>query len=514
MKKKDKIFSVLNQNTKKLDTEIEAILDKKNFNEDIQSLILSMFYKIDNAYSDYYIVKRQMPTKNVFYQDIINVLDNYCKDIEIIKSAGKRNEKFYNVDEKKGKLECIENEDILIAGLFELIKISSNKDDLLEISYSEFLKHGNSLNYQEVLRAFNGWSWQDNIGVKSVIQLNLLYQNLLILLDNEKLQIIIKDDRPVYKTKIFLEEIYGSEITNEVIKYLLLISALIKSDKNKDFKDEFEKYVLTLREDFKKMDNTDELIIYITDKRKNITAEIGEIDKRLNNIEYLKKDFEEKNEKLPKSKKIFSVSALAEMYEKKRRELLNEMKEYSKLVEPKHYLTKKEKLKNNVNLFEKIDFTKNSKRNTEKIILDFQELFLKCIEKRIEDCKDKKEITNLIYNFRYYYYLNYKENGKIYECTDLKDNLIYTIKILIKRAEELKAIDKFSNDEQCNFEIIKNIFTNEIINLENIIIQILDYDKENDMCIVQYYDGVMQIKEINIKLHDVINKKRKMRLFI
>lgn len=514
MKKNDSIFSRLTPTNKKIDTELEEILDKKEFIEEVQSLILSMFYKIDNAYPDYYMVKRQMPTKDIFNQNITNIINNYCNEIEIIKARGKRNEINYKIDVKNGKLECIENEDILLGCIFELIHIESNSDDLLGIAYSSFLKHGNSLNNQEVIRAFNGWSWQDTLIVPYDIQTNLIYQNLLLLLNFEKLQEIINSKSPIYQTKKYLEEIYGFELGNEVIKYILAISSIIKANRNKEYRVKFEKYINALNDNFKKMDNKDELIAYTTDKRKQITAEIGEIDKKLNNIEYLKKDFEERNKNLEKNKKIFSISALVEMYETKRKKLLKEMKEYSNLVEPRQYLSKKEELQDNISIFEKIDFTKEDKINIEKIIIEFQHVFFKCFEKKIKESKEKKDMVNLIYNFRYYYFLNYKKNSKICNSRILEKQLMGILDILIKKAEELKVIDKFSNDDYSNIEIIKNILSNEIINLENIIIQINECDEKGNVFTVQYYDGAMQVKEKNLKLDQVIYKKRKIKLFI
>ena len=514
MKRSDNIFSILTQNNKKIDNELEEILDKKFFSEDIQSLILSMFYKIENAYPDYYKVKRQMPVKEIFYENISNTINKYCNKIEILKSNGKKNERTYKIDIKNGKLECIENENILLLGLYELINIDSHSDDLLQNAYSIFLKYGNSLNFQEVIRAFNGWSWQDTLTASYDIHVNLIFQNLLILLNFEKLQEIITSNKPIYQTKKILEEIYGFELTNEIIKYILAISSIVEANKNKEYRDKFEKYIKELKDDFKRMDNKNDLIIYIADKRKSITAEIGEIDKKLNNIEYLKIDFEERNKELPNSKKIFSISALVEMYEKRRKKLLKDLKECSNIVEPKQYLDKKEELKNDINVFDKIDFIENKKINVEKIIIEFQQIFLKCFKNKINNVQSKKEIVNLIYNFRYYYLLKYKKNSNISECSVLENNLMETFNKLIEKAEELKSIEKFADDNYSNLQILKSVFTNEIINLENIIIQISEYDDENDLYNVQYFDGVMLVKEEKIKLNNVFYIKRKMRLFI
>lgn len=514
MNKRDKIFSRFNLNTKNSDIELEEILDEKNFSEDIQSLILSMIYKIENAYTDYYKVKRQMPTKEEYIQKIIDTIKTYCNSIEIIKSKGKKSEKIYRANDKTGELQCIENEDVLLIGLFELINVASNKDDLLENAFAEVIKHGNSLNFQEVIRAFNGWSWQDTLSVPYDLQANLVYQNLLILLDYNKLQEIIMSNKKNYQIQKIFKELYDNKLASEIIKYLLIVSSVIKANKNKEYRDKFENYINSLKNEFKKIDNKDELIVYITDKRKNITAEIGEIDKKLNNIEYLKKDFEERNRNLQKNKKIFSISSLAEMYETKRKKLLKEMKEYSMLVEPKKYINKKEELKNSMSIFEKIDFPQDKKINIEKILLELQEVFLECFVEKINKCTEKKEIVDLIYNFRYYLNINYKKSYKIKNCTKIKNKLNSVLKILVNKAEELKAIDTFSNNLECNMEIIKNIFTNEFINLENVILQFNIIDDEKETYIVQYYDGTMLIKEIELKLKNVLNRKKKIRLFI
>ena len=69
LNKKEKIFSKLNLNMKDYNEELEMILDKKKFNEEVQNLILSMFYKIENSYKDYYEAKKDVPAKEEFIQN-------------------------------------------------------------------------------------------------------------------------------------------------------------------------------------------------------------------------------------------------------------------------------------------------------------------------------------------------------------------------------------------------------------------------------------------------------------
>ena len=63
--------------------ELENILEEKKFNKEVQNLLLSMLYKAEVAYNDYALVKREVPSKEDFLENIIDIIKNYCKDIEI-----------------------------------------------------------------------------------------------------------------------------------------------------------------------------------------------------------------------------------------------------------------------------------------------------------------------------------------------------------------------------------------------------------------------------------------------
>lgn len=514
MNKRENIFSRLNLNNKNLDTELEEILDEKKFTEDAQSLILSMFYKIENAYKDYYKVKRQMPVKEVFIQAIIDIIKKYCNEIEIIKPKGTKNEKSYKINKENGSIRCFANEDILLLGLCELIKINSETDDLLEQAISEILEYGNSLNYQEVIRAFNGWSWQDTLSLTYDLQCNLIYQNLLIILGNEKLQEIIMSKEKISKIEKELKKHYNSELTKKIIFYLLKISVTMKANKNKEYKLELENYFEPQIQELEKLENKEELISFIANKRRDITNQIGEIDKKLNDIKYLRVDFEERNKKLAKDKKIFSLSSLAEVYEEKREKLLESMKEYNRLIEPKRYLKKKEELQEKTDFYKSLNLKQDKKTSIEKDIMEFQVVFLECFKEKIDKCQDKKEIINLIYYFRYYWLLNYKKDYKIKNSIKLKEYLKQILTNIVVKAEKLNALEKFTNDNVFNVKIVENVLTNEIINLENVILQFLNFNENKEKYKVQYYDGVMLTSEIEMELKGVINIKKKLRMLL
>ena len=514
MNKKNNLFSKLNLNTKNINIELEKILDEKNFSEDVQSLILSMFYKIENAYSDYYIAKRQMPTKEVYIETIVNAIKENCNSIEIIKGNEQRNRTINSVKINDGKIRCIQNEDILLLGIFELIIKENKTEDLIENIFSELLNRGNCLNSQEVIRAFNGWSWQDNLNNLNDIYINLVYQNLLILLGNENMKEIIQSSNKISKLQDIIKKIYSKEYARELINSIMEIFISLKINSQKKLMVEVENYFEPLNNELIKLENKEELVKYIADKRKEITKKIGEIDKKINNIEFLKEDFKDKNKNIKNDKKIFSISNLVDLYEEERQNLLENMKEYNRLVEPNFYLQKKEELTNKVEVYKKIDLQSNKKINIDKILINMQEIFLKCFEEKIKKCENKKDIVDLIYIYRYYLNLNYNKDYRINNCTKIKKKLDNVLQVLINRAEELKAIDIFSSDIESNLEIIKNVLTNQIINLENEILQINSLDEEKNLYNVKYYDGVTFVKEIELELENVLNKKKKLRIFI
>ena len=65
--------------------ELEELAESKRFEKEAQNLLLSMLYKVEGAYDDYETVKREVPTKDDFMQNIINIVRKYCREIEIAK---------------------------------------------------------------------------------------------------------------------------------------------------------------------------------------------------------------------------------------------------------------------------------------------------------------------------------------------------------------------------------------------------------------------------------------------
>lgn len=225
----------------------------------------------------------------------------------------------------------------------------------------------------------------------------------------------------------------------------------------------------------------------------------------------MKCEFEEKNKSLPSGKKIFSISSLADIYEEKREKLLEQMKDCNKLVDPMEYLKKKEELNKSVKFFTSLELKSGRKKNLDKNIIELQQVFLELFRKKIERCQEKKEIVYLIYDFRYYWLLNYKKGYKIRNSSKLKQSLEQVLSELINKAEELKAIEKICIDDSYNIKIWEKILQSKIITLENTILQIFDEDEKYR---IQYYDGNILEGEFELKLEEINTKKKKIKLFI
>ena len=83
--------------------------------------------------------------------------------------------------------------------------------------------------------------------------------------------------------------------------------------------------------------------------------------------------------------------------------------------------------------------------------------------------------------------LPYNHEKTIYETEELSEQLKRTTKKLLLKAHKLKAIEKFSKNEDINYELLKNLFRVRSINLEEISVKVL---KEKDKFFVQIAKNV------------------------
>ena len=178
-------------------------------------------------------------------------------------------------------------------------------------------------------------------------------------------------------------------------------------------------------------------------------------------------------------------------------EKLNELLNPQKYVRYKKELEEKEKylsLADEDNVDEKI----------ENLKLKIQKLFIKCFDKKIEKCDSKQEMLKLIYEFRYYLMLPYSYENAIYEEKKLQKEVESETKKVLEKAHKLKVIERFSKQEDVDYELLKCLFQNRNINIEDIEVKLI---KEKENYYIQVFDGngIGEKKELPNKVN--MNKK-------
>ena len=65
--------------------ELEEIAESKRFEKEAQNLLLSMLYKVEIAYDDYKTTKREVPEKEEFIKEIVEIVKRNVREIQIAK---------------------------------------------------------------------------------------------------------------------------------------------------------------------------------------------------------------------------------------------------------------------------------------------------------------------------------------------------------------------------------------------------------------------------------------------
>lgn len=494
---KNKIFSKLN--LKNYNNELEEVLESKNFSEDVKNLLLSMLYKMENAYKDYKVVKIEVLPQKDFVSYIIKIIKEYCLEIEFISPK----EEKIQVNKEKGLIRCYPNEMSLLSAIWYM---GQNEEQVLfeyecaEDALKELIKVGSNCNQTEILRDFNGWSW--DIAVKQIddISYNVLYQSLLLLDGKRLIYANIDNENDEVKNSIILQE--NKKEYEKFFTCLATCALYIYKLDNTNAKEQFEKIRNEKNKELELFENKKEFVQKISNDKKEYLTEIEKIDRTVNNTEMLKKEYQARNALLPNKEKIFSISYLEDILEKERKELLEKIKKCNKMLEPKGFVKEKEKIEKEVNFL-----------NEEKSVIDCCKEFFKCAKKEIEKLESKEnreDIINWIYKIRYYGYLPYDEEKNLKDLKELQKEFKEITKLLIKKAQENKIWDVFTENQEIAYMVISELFNSKMINLENVNI-VCKY--EQGILYLEYYDGNILEKTAEFKIANVRIKK-KTKLFL
>ena len=243
----------------------------------------------------------------------------------------------------------------------------------------------------------------------------------------------------------------------------------------KDHEKQKEKFIHSLQNDKKtlgEMNKQKKFVENISNRKKEMLKKIRDIDDVLNNQTKLRKEYLEKNSKLPNEKKIFSVSHYEEMLQKERKELLEEIEKCNKYQNPIEFVKIKTELENKVNYYESI----------EKIdIAKLQEKYLQIFANKIQRENSKEKILDYIYEIRYLKYLPINQK----EVLKDKINFGEIEKIAISKGLDVELINPISNNKETDYELLKSIFETKNMNLDELLIRL---EVKNDKLVSEIYD--------------------------
>lgn len=512
MEKKDNFLSKISliDYTNKL----EKVLDKKNFSVDAKNLLLSMLYKIENSYHDYEKVKREVQNKSEFLEQIIEIIEKKCNNIIIAKLNSKENETLqkkgrkYLIDKEEGKIITIGNERILLYAILDIAKeevVLPQEHELIKKSVNYLLKVGSNISETEVIRDFNGWSW--DIVVKDIkdLQINLVYQNLLFLLGKDFVYDFINNRNSLIDFFSLMQD----KLSLDIIELICKLAIDIYINKDEEERKKFIECRSIKRSKLEEMQDKKDYLNKITEQKKKCTKEIERIDLILNNKDLLKEEYVQRNANLPNKEKIFSINILSNILEEERIQILKKIKEYNKVIDPLEFVNQKHQLQENVNFLNKLDL--ENKENINNNFIDLCMLFLDKLNIKIKRIESKKEIIDLIYVIRYYRFIPFNEELRIKDVEKLNQILLKIEKELIKKAIEHKVIYAIAEIRDINDEIIMKIFNSKIIDLDNIVIET---EVKEDRIVIRYYDTTILETSIEILNDKKLKIKKKEKLMI
>lgn len=365
---------------------------------------------------------------------------------------------------------------------------------------------------EEIIRDFDGWTW--NIASKEIENYiyNIVYQNIKILLGEEFLQSNINNNLIdfVYEFERKITEISSEELASNIymLIYQIAILEYIKDDKEKQI--DLVEQRKSLQEELGSMENKREYLQKISNEKKVIGKYIKKIDEIINDNQLLRESFLTENSKL--EEKIFSLSEYVEILQEKRESLLEKLEEYSNIMKPANFVKVKLELSKNVEILSKVELEMDYNKEINSLIIELQGNVLKAFAEKIKKIETKKEILQCVYWMRYYklLYLNGKEQIK--DISKLSSELSKTEKFLITKACKLKAINILCPDIERNYEIVSQILSYNIIDLDTVS---LEFKKENNSIVLIIYDDNVvedtviygEDEEINVKFN------KKIRLF-
>ena len=334
---------------------------------------------------------------------------------------------------------------------------------------------GYCINLKEIIRDFSGWSWQIETKDIENINYNLIYQIIRILVGYKFIEEWKLDSKKETDYIIELQEklshLYGTQNALILFKKLYITLSLIALEKNDKLKKELYEERKKALEEINIVKNKAQYLEKITDNKKKMAKQIKNIDEILNDESLLKKELEKRKQNLGKKSKLLNSQYLRAMLSQERRNLIEKMQKSTSLMNPKNYVTNKRRIENK---YEKINEVLESleKKDINTCIIELQQQFLKCMEVKVNNTNNKKELVDLMYFIRYYLYLPIDEQRTIKDLDKLRMQINKIQEILIVKCVNLKIINIISLDNEINSKILKKVISSRTVDMENLEIEV------------------------------------------
>ena len=477
--------------------ELEKILVDKPFSKTVKNLLLSLFYKISNSYDDFKKTKVEVLAKNDLFQELLDIIYRDCKKIEIIEPTIHNNIIEHNECRVEGnKIITYQNE---LSLLEQLYNINSNKfkieakNKIIENAVSNILNKGEEINKSEVIRDFDGWSWNTIENHINFETSSLVYIGMTYFLGCETLNKLKTSS--IDNIESLLKVKFDTSIVEKIIKNVCQIAILDYVNDNPEEKENIIKIRNSLKEEIELISNKREYIENATAEKKKCIVECEKINKYLNDDLLLKKEYIRQNSKLSQEERVFSLSDFSEKVQKQKEDLEEKIKELTEKLKPINYVNMRSEKEKEYSFYCDIDFEDN---NMDTFIKEFIKLLLEALTIEIKNITIKKELVEKIYIVRYLNVLKVKNRtlGEKY-----KKFFNEVQKALIIAGCNLKVLTIFSKDVEQNYLIYKNIFQTRIIDLDNLYIEIT---KNN---VLKIYDDEAVERKINYNYFNELNIK-------
>lgn len=499
--------------------QLEKILEQKglDIDEQAKNILQGILYKIEVSYKDYKKVKFKGQSRQKYIKELLKNIEKRCNKIKIIKPSVKvKNELIqteleqngFYYDKNKNQIISYPIETKLLYAIEKVSnypKILNNKYEDATVAISDLINTGKNLDRVEVLRDFNGWSWTTINKEIENISANLIYQSLQIILGEEFMDKWTNDkDGIVDYLEQFTQVIskkYNKKLANEMKQSIAKIAIANAMDNNEKYKKHIEDKIKDIDNKIVEFEDSEKMIVQMTNQKKKMLKEINEIDKILGQNERLKEEYEKVNQNNNLSEeKIFSIKLLKQQLKNKKNTLLDKVNEINYLLKPLNYLEEKQKI---LEQKKKMQDVIQIQEKTELFL--FLPKILKCFSLLIQKVEDEEEIFKFLYQFRYFLLLPFDDERKIKDVEEFELEILKIEKLLTQKAVKKKII----NDVP--LEIMSHVFKTRIIVLEELFYKVT---KKDNKFYVQLFDENVSEEKFEIVQLDKMKINKKIKIFM